>query len=305
MRHLKLFLLLVFLSFALSPEMRLRRVQKDVYMVRGIDSMPSVENRGFTSNAFGVLTSEGWVVVDALSTPELSREFVKNLMRVKRAPVKYALITHYHLDHWYGAKTYKELGAKVVAHRNLLEVYRSGEAHRILEVNRQRFGTLLKSVELVPPDLVVDERMLLQVGDKRFEIIALPPAHTDNDLLVYMPKEGIVFVGDLVMKDRIPFMGDQGASSKGLLQALQKVKELRPRVILGGHNEPMDLSAVDFTVGYVQFLRENIRKLKEQGKSIEEIKGALKTNPYSKYVMYETFHNINVFRVDAELEMEE
>jgi glyoxylase-like metal-dependent hydrolase (beta-lactamase superfamily II) len=39
------------------------------------------------------------VVVDALSTPELSKEFVENLYGVKRAPIKYAIITHYHPDH--------------------------------------------------------------------------------------------------------------------------------------------------------------------------------------------------------------
>ncbi|RME10698.1 MAG: MBL fold metallo-hydrolase, partial [Aquificota bacterium] len=77
----------------MAPEMKLRRVQKDIYMVRGVDALPSLENRGFMSNAFAVLTEEGWVVVDALSTPELSREFVQNLMRVKKAPVKYAIIT--------------------------------------------------------------------------------------------------------------------------------------------------------------------------------------------------------------------
>ncbi|MCS7196980.1 MAG: MBL fold metallo-hydrolase [Aquificaceae bacterium] len=305
MRYLKVLLLLVVLSFALAPEMRLRRVQKDIYMVRGMDALPSLENRGFMSNAFAVLTAEGWVVIDALSTPELSRDFVDNLMRVSKKPLKYAIITHYHPDHWYGAKTYKELGAKIVAHKNLLEFYRSGDAQVALEANRQRFGELFKGVTLVAPDVVVSERLSLRVGEKSFEIIPLPPAHTDNDLLVYMPKERVLFTGDLVMLNRVPFMGDRNASSKGLLQALQRIKQMDAKVLLGGHNEPMDMSAVDFTIGYVQFLRENIKNMKAQGKSIDEIREALKNNPYNRYVMHDAFHNVNVFKVDAELDMED
>ncbi|WPM32674.1 MBL fold metallo-hydrolase [Hydrogenobacter sp. T-2] len=305
MRYMKLLFVLVFLAYAITPEMKLRRVQKDIYMVRGVDALPSMENRGFMSNAFAVLTEDGWVVIDALSTPELSKEFVDNLMRVRKAPIKYAIITHYHPDHWYGAKTYKELGAKIVAHKKLMDFYQSGEAQLALENAKQRFGDLFKSVVLVPPDIVVEDKYTLKVGGKTFEVIYMGPAHTDNDLVVYMPSEKVLFTGDLVLYNRIPFMGDRGASSKGLVEALHKIKKMDAKVILGGHNEPMDMSAVDFTLGYVQFLRENIRKAKEQGKSIDEIREALKDNPYRKYVMYDAFHNANVFRVDAELDMEE
>ena len=305
MRYMKLLFVFVFLAYAITPEMKLRRVQKDIYMVRGVDALPSVENRGFMSNAFGVLTEEGWVVIDALSTPELSKEFVDNLMRVRKAPIKYAIITHYHPDHWYGAKTYKELGAKIVAHKKFMDFYQSGEAQLALENAKQRFGDLFKSVVLVPPDIVVEDKYTLKVCGKTFEVIYMGPAHTDNDLVVYMPSEKVLFTGDLVLYNRIPFMGDRGASSKGLVEALHKIKKMDAKVILGGHNEPMDMSAVDFTLGYVQFLRENIRKAKEQGKNIDEIRKALKDNPYRKYVMYDAFHNANVFRVDAELDMEE
>jgi cyclase len=59
----KLILLFVVLAFAFAPEMKLKRVSGNIYMVRGVDALPSLENRGFMSNAFAVLTKEGWVVV--------------------------------------------------------------------------------------------------------------------------------------------------------------------------------------------------------------------------------------------------
>ncbi len=298
-------LILILFAFAKAPEMKLKEVKKDIYMVRGIDALPSLENRGFMSNAFAVLTREGWVVVDSLSTPDLSKEFVDKLIGVKKAPIKYAIITHYHPDHWYGAKTYKDLGAKIIAHKRLLEMYNLGEAQEILKANRERFKGLYDEVVLVPPDIWVDDRLILKVGDKSFEIISMAPAHTDNDIVVYMPLEGVIFVGDLVAKNRIIFMGDRGASSKGLIEALEKIKKMDVKLILGGHDEPMDKSALDFTLGYVRFLRENIKKLKEEGKSLDEIKEALKENPYKNSAMYSTFHDANIFRIDFELDVEE
>lgn len=93
MRMIKVLLIFLTLAFAMAPEMKLKRVHGNIYMVRGVDALPSVENRGFMSNAFAVLTKEGWVVIDALSTPELSKEFVENLMRVKKGTYK---VSHYY-----------------------------------------------------------------------------------------------------------------------------------------------------------------------------------------------------------------
>ncbi|MEJ5173347.1 MAG: MBL fold metallo-hydrolase, partial [Hydrogenothermaceae bacterium] len=112
-----LFLIVFITSFSFSME--IKQFYKNMYMVRGVDSMPSVENRGFMSNAYAVLTKEGWVVIDSLSTPELSEEFLSGLKKIKKAPVKYLIITHYHPDHWYGASTFKEAGSTVIAHKNL------------------------------------------------------------------------------------------------------------------------------------------------------------------------------------------
>ena len=103
---------------------------------------------GFLEQPLAVLTKEGWVVIDALSTPSLSKEFADNLWRVKKAPIKYAIITHYHPGHWYGAKTYKQLGSKIIAHYKLLEEYNSGEAVISLEGAKQRFKGLFDDVEL-------------------------------------------------------------------------------------------------------------------------------------------------------------
>lgn len=297
--------LLVLFVFSLGNEMKLIRIKKDVYMVRGLDALPSVENRGFISNAYAVLTKEGWVVIDALSTPELSKEFIQRLQKVKKLPVRYIIVTHYHPDHYFGTKTYRDIGAKLIAHKKILEMYDSGELNSYINTIKERFPKLYDSVVVVKPDLVVDTETILKVGQKTFLIRAVAPAHTNNDIVIYMPEDKILFAGDLVYEKRIPFMGDAGANSKNWEKVLKKLKSLDAQVILGGHNMPMDKSAIDYTLGYITYLRENIKKLKEKGMFLDEIKQTLKESPYKNHVMYDTFHNANVSKVYMELDLEE
>ena len=144
-------LILLLFTFIFSFPMNLIKVEENLYMVRGRDGLPSKENRGFISNAFGILTKDGWIVIDSLTNPSLAKEFIGELKKVSKKPILFLIITHYHLDHWYGAKAFKEEGAKVIGHINLKKVYDTGEAHQVLETQKKIFKEVLKDVEPVPP----------------------------------------------------------------------------------------------------------------------------------------------------------
>lgn len=295
-------LVLAFFSFS----MELKKVDKNLYMVRGDDGLPSPQNKGFISNAFGVLTDKGWIVIDTLTTPELSKKFLTELKKIADKPILYAIITHYHLDHWYGAKTFKDIKAKIIGHENLKKVYDSGEAQGVLNSQKKIFKGILDSVILVEPDITVkvNSKKTLKVGEDVFEIYAMPPAHTNTDLVVYWKNRKVLFVGDLVYKERIPFMGDRNSSSKGWLKVLERLKSFDALTILGGHNYPMDKSAIDWTYSYIKFVRETVKRLKDEGYFIDEIKDFFKGNPYEKVKMYKVFHNRNVWKVYNDLDLE-
>ncbi len=282
--------------------MDLIKVGEDVYMAKGHYGLPSRENRGFISNSYGILTREGWIVIDTLSTPELAREFISELRRIREAPILYLIITHYHMDHWFGISAYKEVGAKVIAHRNLKEFYEEGLADEVLEAVKRAFPGVFDSVKLSPPDIVIDSPVKLRVGRRVIEIIPMTPAHTNTDLVVKVGN--VLFVGDLVSYKRIPFLGDRNVKTREWLKVLDRIKEMKPRLIFGGHGDPMDLKAVDWTKEYITYLRENIRKLKDEGLFIDEVKEAMKDTPFKDSYMYEEFHMRNVYSIFNELDME-
>jgi len=103
-------------------------------------------------------------------------------------------------------------------------------------------------------------------------------------------------------------MGGMKKTDKALCQAKQggksKVAVLK-EVILAGHNEPLKKDAIDYTLNYLTFLRERVKKMKEKGKSIDEIRQALAENPFKEYKMYNEFYNANIFAVYNQLDYEE
>ncbi len=297
-------LLISFSIVFFASSMPLKKVADNIYMVKGHTGLPSKENRGFISNAYGILTSEGWIVVDSLSTPELAREFINELKKVGNKPIKYLVITHYHLDHYFGASEFKKEGAKIIGSEGLLKFYESGQADMYLEGIKKTFGDLFKNVKLVKPDIVVKDKKSLKIDGKEFLNIVMTLAHTNSDLVLYIPSEKIAFVGDLVFKDRIPFVGDSNSSSKNWLNVLKKLKNMDIKTLYNGHNEPLDKSAIDFTYEYIKFLRDEISKMKDEGLSYDEIKEKLQNVKWKKYPQFNVFHNKNIYKIYNDLDFE-
>ncbi len=299
----KLFLVILLL-FSSSFGMEIIKVKDDIYMTRGTDGLPSLKNKGFISNCYGVLTKEGWFVVDSLSTPELSSQFLKELKKIKNVPVKYLVITHYHQDHWYGAQTYKKEGAIIIGHEVLREIFENGTAEMMLETANKMTKGLYKNVKLIPPDVTISKEKTIKLGEKEFKIFPLTPAHTNSDIVVYIPDKKIIFVGDLVFYKRIPFAGDRNSDTRNWINVLNKLKKIDINIILAGHNKPLNKNSIDFTVEYLSFLRNKISEMKDEDLSYDEIKQKLTDTPYKKYQMYEVFHFKNIYKIYNDLDLE-
>ncbi len=295
------FILTLLLSLSVVFSIELKKVAPNVYMVEGGYGLPSKENRGFISNAYGILTEKGWVVIDTLSTPELAREFISELKKVKDLPILYVIVTHYHMDHWFGIAPYKEEGAKFVAHENLKTFYEEGSADMVLEGAQKAFG-VFANVKLFPPDITVKERMNLKIGSLELEIIPMTPAHTNTDLVIKVGD--YLFVGDLVSYKRIPFLGDRNVSTRAWLEVLDKLEEMRFEKLFMGHGKPAGREATKWTKSYISFVRNEVKRLKDEGLFIDEVREALKDTPFKDSKMYKEFHLRNVYSVFNELDME-
>ncbi|GAA4722311.1 MBL fold metallo-hydrolase [Phytohabitans rumicis] len=77
-------------------------------------------------------------------------------------------------------------------------------------------------------------------------------AHTDSDVVVWLPDRGVLFTGDLVFNGGTPML--VSGSVTGYLQALERIEAFGAQVLVPGHGEPCDARVLDPLRRYTRFV---------------------------------------------------
>jgi glyoxylase-like metal-dependent hydrolase (beta-lactamase superfamily II) len=239
---------------------RARAVVPGVWYVQGEAAMGSSANRNFISNAGFVVTDEGVVVVDALGSPVLAEELIAEIRRITPKPIRHVIVTHYHADHIYGLQAFKAAGATIVAHRAGRDYLGSDSARLRLEASRQDlFPWIDDKTQVLAADRWLDDGdTTLRLGGLDFQLRHVGPAHTTEDLAVFVPALGVLFAGDLAFQGRIPFVGQ--ADSRQWIASLTQLLEIKARVVIPGHGPVSTEPAADLalTRDYLVHLRQSM-----------------------------------------------
>ena len=234
------------------------QVADDVWVVQGESAQGSAANRNFISNAGFVVTGDGVVVIDALGSPTLAEAMIAEIRRVTRQPIRHVIVTHYHADHFYGLQAFKAVGASVLAHRAAGEYLNSETAQLRLKASREDlFPWIDESTRLVAPDRWLDQPdTVLRVGAHELRIRHVGPAHTPEDVVVYVPRQGVLFAGDMVFRGRVPFVGQ--SDSRQWIESLSRLIDIKPKIVVPGHGAVSTDPATDLelTRDYLAYLRK-------------------------------------------------
>jgi glyoxylase-like metal-dependent hydrolase (beta-lactamase superfamily II) len=133
--------------------------------------------------------------------------------------IRYGMMTHHHFDHVAAVSTYEEEGATIIA----------ATAHeRIVRRNAENGETI--EVDLV------DDRLTLEAGGRRVEVIDIgPTAHTEHLLVAWLPEEGILFEADHFAMPRVGPVPPAVTSTRTFAAALERAG-LDPKTIVSAHS---------------------------------------------------------------------
>lgn len=273
------------------PWMQVRQVVAQTYYVQGLSEMGSSANQNFISNAGFVVTPTGVVVIDALGSPELARRLLAQIRKVTAKPIHTVVVTHYHADHIYGLQVFKQAGARIIAHEAARNYLTSETAQLRLQSSRQELWPWVdEQTRLVPADLWLQGPHTFQVGGVTFVVHPVGPSHTAEDVVVYLPQKKVLFAGDLVFRNRIPFVGQ--ADSKHWITAMEDLLQFDAQWVVPGHGPMSDDAKSDMrlTRDYLVYLRE---RMGQAARDMEPFEEAYKNTDWSRFEKMPLFKSAN------------
>jgi glyoxylase-like metal-dependent hydrolase (beta-lactamase superfamily II) len=227
------------------------------YYVEGLPGAVSVENQGFMSNAGFVVTNDGVIVFDTLGTPVLAKKLVDAIAKITGQPIKCVIISHYHADHIYGIQVFKALGAEIWAHQAGQEYLNSDEAQLRLQQRRKMLWPWVdENTRLIAADKWLKGDTNFEMGGLHFELRYVGPAHSKEDMAMFVKEDSVLYSGDLVFKGRVPYVGN--ADSRLWLNALDKLIAFKPKFLIPGHGSASDtpLADLQLTSDYLLYVRK-------------------------------------------------
>jgi glyoxylase-like metal-dependent hydrolase (beta-lactamase superfamily II) len=282
------------------PPPTLRRLAPGVYAAVG-DTGRGSEGR---PNAGFIVTDSGVVLIDAMASPRQGEELVQAIRSVTSQPIKWLILTHHHPDHHFGAIVFRRLGAKVIAHPDRRVLANEGGEDALM-ANWVRVVGLdaMRGFEFADvPDRPVTGTDTLRLGGRSLIITHPGAAHSAGDLMIWLPRERILFAGDVLVEDGVTMVVD--GSSGLLLQALTAIDSLKPRDVVPGHGAiPVRPTAlVARTREYITGLRTAMRSAVEQGTPMGRAMASLPPADVTRPVSLNSRRRRNAVRVYLEEE---
>jgi len=256
-------------------------------------------DRASVGNAGFILGSDGVVVVDAFMTAEGAEELLAAIRALTKAPVRWVVNTHYHLDHVGGDAVFAKQGALLLAHENVRAWVRTENLKWRKEIKPEEKAML---AALPLPDFTYRDGLRIWTGGREV-VISTPPGHTGGDSVVFLPGADVVFAGDLFWKDTVPNLVD--ADTKAWVRTLDAFTAEHPASrFVPGHGEVGAALDVRFFRDYLVGLRTTVDKAIAEGKTGPELTAqvqALLRKKYASWTWFDQFIEKNIEQTEQEM----
>jgi glyoxylase-like metal-dependent hydrolase (beta-lactamase superfamily II) len=288
----------------------------DVYVARMDDYL----------SAF-MVTSEGIILVEPVGS-EFATWLKGELAKRFKTPVRYVIYSHYHWDHASGGAVFADT-ARFIGHESMLKALIMPPANTPLPQNvraqdangngqieqAEAQGNIRNQFELYdadrngalsgaevtrgpianvhPPDLTYTDRININLGGKRVEVISKPTLHApDNTIVRFVDGKNAVFASDWITNGRLPFGGDVAVRAE--IDLVKTVEAMDFEHFICSHGRLGTKADVTANIRYREELRDAVAKAIAAGQTLEQAQKSITMDAYKGWEFYEQQRPQNV-----------
>lgn len=262
----------------------------------GVYAAIAKPGQGAWSNSGIVDLGEELLIFDSFATPSAGYKLRKQAEEMTGKKVKYLINSHYHGDHVFGNQAFADttiistsLTSKWFDEKNKIvdlktEIEETEDylkklkdqieftADRVMKASLtnqyKEMAVILKDLpimKLVIPNVLFEERMVIEGTKRKVELHCFGGGHTPSDTFLYLPQEKVGFMGDLVTVDlHLPIYDPEEFCA-----ILKKMKLLDIETVVPGHGYPGGKELVFTLEKYLAFLIKNTKEAAKNGVPFE------------------------------------
>jgi len=204
---------------------------------------------------------------------------------VDPSPTRYVILTQGHYDHVGGIEHFLDDRTDVVAQADWAVWRDDNERLASFRVNnsafafmdrvlagmkatKERFPDASQAQGAPNPTVLVEDRLTLEVGGRRLELIAVPGGETTDSLVVWLPEERICFSGNTFgplfahVPNLVTIRGDRYRDALTVVDTIETVRALGAETLVTGHFEPVKGAAL--IDGELSRLRHAVQHLHDE-----------------------------------------
>jgi len=246
-----------------------------------------------TFNSGVIATSEGVVVLDALSSEAIARQERETIASVIKQPVRFLVSSTFHNNYTWGNLAYQDVIK--IGH----EDYRTD---LLTQMQRDRVSPEEQKARL--PQVTYRDRLTLHLGGKEIQVLHLGKGHTRGDSIIFVPQDRIAYVSELFFSDQFLYINDGYGVS--WLKTLDAVEALAADIIVPAHG-PIPTDPKETRQGLRRFrqmlvdLREAVQKEISRGATEDQAAAAIQFPQYEKLQGYKSQREVAVRRTYQEI----
>lgn len=218
------------------PEVRVEKINDRVYAMLGPTDAPNRENRGYMNNNLVIIGNKGVILVDAGSHKAVAGHIDAAIKTVTTKPITHVLVTHHHPDHHLGLEYFGDV--KIIATEFCAKQIQDNGRGMANFMARSTGVNLRNATPVVPQTRIAPRaRQSMEIDGVKLELIATDTAHTDGDLMVWLPEDKVLAAGDILVHTINPNFRD-GHLGK-LIGVVDDILKMPFGTILPGHGPLM------------------------------------------------------------------